>query len=144
MANRVKQRARAKTEVREPAQPGVSPLVVRAAAGDLNVKLLAKSFAPAARAIAKWNCEGCGQHTPVGSQVLLALPIIDQAHAAAWPDFYTARINGLALCHACARRRTSPNDAISMKLGRARRAFEAWKTLDRIPDDKQYPGNGKG
>jgi hypothetical protein len=106
----------------------------------VNVEILSKSFAPAVRALAKFACEGCTQQTPKGSQVLLALPIIDQAHAGAWPDFYTARINGIALCHACARSRITPSDAISLKLGRARRAFDAWRTLDRIPDDKQYPG----
>lgn len=102
--------------------------------------MLAKSFGPATRTLAKWNCEGCGYHTPTGSQMLRVLPIIDLAHAGAWPDFYTARINGLALCNACAQSRITPNDGISMKLGRARRAFDAWRTLDRIPDDKQYPG----
>jgi len=140
MAHRLKQRARSKPSVAKAHGAGIPPVVVQPAAESLNVAMLAKSFAPAARALAKWTCEGCAHRTPKGSQVLLALPIIDQAHAGAWPDFYTAGINGLALCHACARSRTTPNDAISMKLGRARRAFEAWRTFDRIPDDKQYPG----
>lgn len=103
-----------------------------------------RQFAKRARGLALYHCENCRTLGPItlGGSIapLTVLTILPLEKCSGWHDRLNPTINSLTICDYCLRDPSPYKPHVQDKVKRAVRAFEAWKTFDRVPDHRDLPG----